>query len=706
MIAWLFVLFAFTANAQSSKPSSKTPKRFVYGVQIATKPARFKATDRVKITIDVSKDPVLANAGDLYVWAWSEFGTQKVKNGAWNASDESQKMTKEAANVFSFSLVPAEYYGDDPTKMTKIQFLAKTKSAQNDTKSDDIVLYLNKTVEETEQLLANQASAAPIPVDYRNAKIKVADIQSPELVFEKMEAAIGKNLKVKIDPKIELLYTIGLLNGYPFIIPKSMGYKTKILSHFAPYQSDPDLRYLRKLFELNSIDGPVFLIQNLNDNFEPQPTLPKSYVDMLGGVDSLHVLLTRLKQFCVKTKYGSFFNSQRDFYNIVLKNTAFAFNDFNDVELLEEFYGAKHDSYSIVLNCLFQMGNFGVIRKTFDGQTHLYAVIEPASVENGIPIFRNSIDAHELVIHEFSHSFVNPVVDMNAREVNKYSYLYKPLRSAMQAQGYYFWLVTVKEQMVRAATCMIAEMKYGPEISKQFVQDMETVRRFVFTDAMVEKLRFYTANRSKYPKFSDYLPELLKVYESFDEQTLKEQNAKVEALRTATQYPKINTIDAAFDPGNLVFIVATKEKTEQGNNAAAQMAAAFNANLPNPIKTVPDTLALTLDLADKNLLVIGTVEGNLFAKKYFRQLPLVVTDSYVITDKIIKGERMQLMASWVSPLNANRSVAYFTAQNAIDIKDYLYCPYKGGNYWIGMNLSTIEAGNYSAPFGRWKPVPW
>jgi hypothetical protein len=705
-LGFIWAMACYPVVGQQRKKELETSSAFLYGIKLTTQPARMKATSKVKIVIDVSNDPSLAHARELFIWAWKESGTGAFTNASWDASHESQRLKPESTGVFSFSMIPSQYYAEDPTRLEKIQFLIKTKTG--DAKSEDFTLFIGKTVEESD-LLANLTHVNTIvstqPVQWSQTKGWL-DLQAlPKPSFKKMETAIGV-AKLKVDPRLELLYTLGLLNGYPFITPKYMEYKTKIIAALGNPSMATEVMYLRKIFSMGSIDGPVFFMLNLDENLEPLPSMSLDMANSLGGPDSVVVYLQRLRKFCASAGYDHFFNSQEPFFDLMLRNAHYAFAQFKGIEQLEGYYGMSHSSYAVVLNTLFQNGNFGVSATDHQGNTHLSAVIEPSNVENGIPVFRDVISTNDLIFHEFSHSFVNPLVDKMARQVAKYSYLFKPIKKEMAENGYQFWHVTVKEQMVRAITCRLGVQRYGQEIASRFFEDNELARGFVYTQALVDKLRYYEANRTTYRTFDTFFPELLLVFDGITPAYVGEQHARRSKLQTAQQFSTPSRISTTDSFKDAVLVVSTHERTQTGQQAVNELVAQLNGSLGGALPVMTDVQALEADLTGKNIHVVGTIEGNLFAKKYFQDVPISLTNTGIFTDRPILGSNLQLMVTWTNPVDPSKSTFYYTAQNAEDIKDYLYVPYKGGHFWIGTKSSTLDMGEFRNSWNRWLPASY
>lgn len=135
--------------------------------QVTTDPAKADEIDpdgTLKITVDIygldqSKEYVQnlvadAEAGlDLYIWTWSPAehpAGHPLVNGlgteAWKNSNDTLKMTKEAEGIYSFTMVPTEFYEVSAQEVydKDIKFLVKPKDGGGygdpDRKSDDLTI--------------------------------------------------------------------------------------------------------------------------------------------------------------------------------------------------------------------------------------------------------------------------------------------------------------------------------------------------------------------------------------------------------------------------------------------------------------------------------------------------------------------------------------------------------------------------------------
>jgi hypothetical protein len=99
-----------------------------FAQSVSVEPAVFKANQEITITFDIS-GTCLAELDDnqpMYIWMWSNKGGPP--NGAWDNSAETAKMNKVSDNVWSFTLIPADYYRQSVADFEFINCLIKAKS--------------------------------------------------------------------------------------------------------------------------------------------------------------------------------------------------------------------------------------------------------------------------------------------------------------------------------------------------------------------------------------------------------------------------------------------------------------------------------------------------------------------------------------------------------------------------------------------------
>ncbi|SFC12371.1 hypothetical protein SAMN05421780_1035 [Flexibacter flexilis DSM 6793] len=191
-----------------------------FGQVITTAPSSFTGQDQVKISIDVTGTAV-DGIEPLYLWTWSP-AEPPGGNGTWTSSNETMKLTKEATNIWSITMVPSQYYGVPPAKISQIAFLVKAKDGSGSpekktkdlsvpvdavtykdtvtrvfptkfTDNDVVAFYYNRTLDKSNTMKALGADDVYM---YAEARVKnAAGTESQKVIVSKSQVGTVDALK-------------------------------------------------------------------------------------------------------------------------------------------------------------------------------------------------------------------------------------------------------------------------------------------------------------------------------------------------------------------------------------------------------------------------------------------------------------------------------------------------------------------------------
>ncbi len=496
-----------------------------------------------------------------------------------------------------------------------------------------------------------------------------------------------------IDKKIELFNVVAYLADYPYLNGLDYRYKNDIETYFAKYRKHPAIVNFENLFRksFRSIDAPTFFMACLDDELnyraEPQDVSNKMYADSLRNL---------LKKFRNECKFDEFYFDHKDFYNLLLATIQFNFQDYKEKERVENYFGSKQNSYTVILN-LLGSGNFGPRIKNALGMD-IYCIIEPESNMGDIPVFSANRIFNNLICHEFSHSFVNPLVENQIETINKSSALFDTIKQSMKSQAYSDWETTVKEHIVRAVACRLAAKKYGEESSNLIEYRNEVGRRFIYVVPLVAKLREYEQNRERYKTFNDFFPELLSVFTKIKPKDISNYQNTVASFRkpNISNMPEFGNVDTE----KLLIITPTEESDSTNQQQLLSFINDYKRRYFPISKIISDKEALKIDLANYDIIIFGTPNGNLFLKKYIEQIPVFIGSNKIVADKEYIGDNYQMLISWVNPQNEKRHMSIYTAQKTqaiININTIM----PSVNYTIAKNYKTVKKGKYKNSMNIW-----
>lgn len=223
-----------------------------------------------------------------------------------------------------------------------------------------------------------------------------------------------------------------------------------------------------------------------------------------------------------------------NFYN---KNTNFYSGAINEVqthipkgftEAMEEYYGDNREKYVALVSPMMiwpiedneGRGIGATVEK--DNKKIVYEIMSPYvqvpvdSIKKNYAQFGFDYQprARTLTIHEFGHSFVNSELEPFQKQIESSSNLFTDrLKKIMETKGIQNWNVYVIESFVRLGEIRIAEIQ-NDQKRADFLRNYHIQQEhFLFIPQLEKKVIEFENNREKYPRWKDFIPELLSVFE-------------------------------------------------------------------------------------------------------------------------------------------------------------------------------------------------
>lgn len=330
-------------------------------------------------------------------------------------------------------------------------------------------------------------------------------------VSEKIANSVKKSgtCNVSIEPKIELLGVVQYLADDPVILKKDLyvdtqKYSDDISKYFSKYKDEEVIILYKEMMKTGfTYDAAPNSMLYVDDNLKllDNISLPESIITKAGGKEKLLKFFKLLADFRKNSKFDEFYISHNEFYNECVLDVKNRIDKSGIIDKIQNYYGYKQNSYNFIIQPL-SIGGYGVRIPTKDGKYDLYDFMVVPS---------DDAEFFQMVVHEFGHSYVNPLTEKNIDEINKYSNLFSPIKDTMAKQAYGSWEYCVNEHIVRSISYRVLRNTYGTEKSEEYIT-MDTGRKFIYINAISEKLKEYENNREKYPTFNDFYPELVQLF--------------------------------------------------------------------------------------------------------------------------------------------------------------------------------------------------
>jgi hypothetical protein len=329
-------------------------------------------------------------------------------------------------------------------------------------------------------------------------------------------------LSIGTNPQIELISIVQTISKYPevfdFLMAKdSSEYKTEVIRHFSPYKNHPVVRMLNRLSMqpgmLNfSAPSAIMLLIDKKFDLRSDIIMDDFVVKRTGGLDSLKTFLDLLKDFAVKSSFNSFYKSHEDFYLNISEDVIKNLGQINYINELENFYGETQRSYNIVLVPLYGYVGFGNSLLFPDNKRELFCTIGPKGVVGNSPFFGNEDYLKDMIRHEFSHPFINPLTEKYWDKIRDFSRNYLAIPEVARKSVCGDWQECINEFIIRSITTQLAYNE--SEESGAAMYQREKIRGVNYLDPLLISIRIYQNERDRYPTFESFYPVLLNAFKN------------------------------------------------------------------------------------------------------------------------------------------------------------------------------------------------
>jgi hypothetical protein len=330
---------------------------------------------------------------------------------------------------------------------------------------------------------------------------------------------------VTVDSRVELITVVQLLSGYevdslpfPLLTQFDFKYRRTIEQRFAPYRNHAAVAsFLDMARNGFNFAPPIETMLYLSDPPELKQHLPLTdfLIDRAGGAEHIMRFVDLLGDFARTSRFMEFFKNQSPYYGSLIERESGKSDLKRLTGRMEDYYGTRQAAYRVVLAQLIHAGGYGPRVRGADGRYTVYAVVGPKQLENDVPDFGSADQYRHIVLHEFSHSFVNPIVESNAENLKPSAPFFETIRRDMENQGCADWNACVAEQLVRAVSVRLTWIMLGPEAGADAL-NLEYMQGFRLVDAMAEKLKEYEDHRKKYRTLADFFPEIVRKLDALD----------------------------------------------------------------------------------------------------------------------------------------------------------------------------------------------
>ncbi len=330
-------------------------------------------------------------------------------------------------------------------------------------------------------------------------------------LFAFVSMAGQAQLKVEVSEAVELMSILSRTAGFEEYSKDLAGQYTKDTEEwFAAYREHPIIPYYKEIRAKYGIGYER--VMNMAVHLE----IAKGKVKLIGNRAELNEgwqnvnldeFIALLNKFYSNTHFHKFFEQHSAFYDEGVKEYEKNVMSMFHQDWYNRFYGMdSSELFHVIIGFTYGDNNNSVHRQLEGKPRESFAIM-------GYWINRTSWDA-TLLIHEFNHSFVNPLLDDAANRAMMEKIGTKMLQfaqPAMERQDYNNWEIVINESIVRAAVYVyLKDYNLVSRGTVYFMLEEVWHKGFQWIPELVGCLRDYTIQREKYKTLNDYYPEIAK----------------------------------------------------------------------------------------------------------------------------------------------------------------------------------------------------
>ena len=309
-------------------------------------------------------------------------------------------------------------------------------------------------------------------------------------------------IEVSVNPHIEFLGAIFIIADFPLNkIRNNQKYVDEIKTFLKKHEKHDVVKKFKKMLTLPAFkyDAPLEMILCfINDTDPSYELLTRANITK----EEFFNLQTEFFDFYKETNFEIFFNSHIGIYQKNINDFIERLSPFSPHDFLFNFIKLKSNNLKIVLMHSLSTSNYGLMN-----DDNLYCFVRPYYLSRFDGYFDFAYDlpyVTTLILHEFAHSFINPLTDKfltNENLINK-----EKLNNCLEINSYgTHYKTAINETIIRTIECIY--------VKKYFGESYEEFKQEYITDGFVHipELEKLFENKPNKP-INEYYNEILKIF--------------------------------------------------------------------------------------------------------------------------------------------------------------------------------------------------
>lgn len=385
------------------------------------------------------------------------------------------------------------------------------------------------------------------------------------------DSAKERSVVVNVDPRVELMSVIFRLAGNrEYSDCRLAAYANDVQRHFGPHRNHPVIERARRLRREHSVsyDAVMGMAVHMKDvetmaevvPFDPRP----EGLDARWAIDEARAFLADARDFAKTAKFAQFFADHRELYATTVSRMEDLLDRDGHLEWFDEFFGARPQAkFTLTLGLLNGPQCYGSKVVRGRGEEDLFCIFGVwRHDDDGMPVFEKPMLNY--VVHEFAHSYVNPIVYAHEKQLEEAGTIIFPfVQEIMSRQAYGRWIIMMHESVVRACVVRYVSDHRGPAAIRQELLEQNQLG-FTWVEELAVLLADYEGDRETYPRFEDFFPKIIGFFDDFAPRFAAEQrHLRKHVPKLISLTPKNGAGDV--DPAVKAIVITFDRAMQKGN---------------------------------------------------------------------------------------------------------------------------------------------
>jgi hypothetical protein len=319
-------------------------------------------------------------------------------------------------------------------------------------------------------------------------------------------------LKVTVHPGVELFTIIQILaDKYPQ--PNPSAYSKEVMDYFGKYKDHPAVK---KVASFDKVYTDLVELGWCMSDFPNIKIYEPADINWskLDGKENVLEYIKLCKDFFNDTHFWEFYQKHKERYDKWGDELKTKVDSGRLIEKLQDFY--KYDAdvhWYICIDPLNSWGSHAIMTKSLNPQFSDWLVYNTGyfnreGTDKADPVFEFK-NFDNLVWHEGSHVYINPLLKKYEKDINDLSYLFNGADEGMKRNEISNWAYCFDENMVRSITAALYR-KYRTERAYKRQVAREVASDFIYVDDLAPFIYDNYLNTNKYKTFADFFPQIIK----------------------------------------------------------------------------------------------------------------------------------------------------------------------------------------------------